>query len=130
MTEKRVKLAKMPDEGRKKHAKNKTGFKKKSDAFLNQVPILGDKGVIYTTPQSGGNYYFRTWIPDEKKYVRTSLRTSNLDQAIKLGEDQMLGILSKINSGHKVFGLSWGELCEDWLVFQQEHETNKCLSWI
>ena len=42
--------------GRKKHAKPKKGFKTKSDAFLNQVPILGGKGVIYTTPQSGGNY--------------------------------------------------------------------------
>ena len=57
---------------RPKHAKNKTGFKTKSDAYLNQVPILGDKGVIYTTPQSGGNYYFRTWIPEEKKYYRKS----------------------------------------------------------
>ena len=91
---------------RPKHAKNKTGFKTKSDAYLNQVPILGDKGVIYTTPQSGGNYYFRTWIPEEKKYYRKSLRTNDLDQAIKLGENEMLGILSKINTGHRVFGLS------------------------
>jgi len=37
---------------RPKHSKNKTGFKTKSDAYLNQVPILGDKGVIYTTPST------------------------------------------------------------------------------
>ncbi|MFW2330817.1 MAG: hypothetical protein ACN4E2_00755 [Nitrospinota bacterium] len=54
---------------RPKHAKNKTGFKTQSDSYLNQVPILGDKGVIYTTPQSGGNYYFRTWIPEEKNSI-------------------------------------------------------------
>lgn len=105
---------------RPKHAKNKTGFKTKSDAYLNQVPILGDKGVIYTTPQSGGNYYFRTWIPEEKKYYRKSLRTNDLDQAIKLGENEMLGILSKINTGHRVFGLSFGDMCEDWLQHQQD----------
>ena len=103
-----------------KHAKAKKGFKTKSDAYLNQVPILGDKGVIYTTPQSGGNYYFRTWIAEERKYVRKSLRTSDLDQAIKLGENEMLGILSQLNTGHKVFGLSWGECCEDWLEHQSD----------
>jgi len=95
-----------------KHSKPKTGFKTKSDSFLNQVPILGDKGVIYTTPQSGGNYYFRTWISEEKKYYRKSLRTADLDAAIKLGENEMLGILSKINTGHRVFGVSvsWSKL--------------------
>ena len=105
---------------RPKHAKKKTGFKTKSDAYLNQVPILGDKGVIYTTPQSGGNYYFRTWIPEEKKYYRKSLRTNDLDQAIELGENEMLGILSKINTGHRVFGLSLRDMCEDWLQRQQD----------
>ena len=54
---------------RKKHEKSKRGFKQTSDAFLNQVEILGGKGVIYTTPYSNGNYYFRTWIKDEKKYI-------------------------------------------------------------
>ena len=60
---------------RKKHEKSKRGSKQTSDAFLNQVEILGGKGVIYTTPYSNGNYYFRTWIKDEKKYIRKSLRT-------------------------------------------------------
>ena len=32
----------------------------------------------------------------------------------------MLGILSKINTGHRVFGLSFGDMCEDWLQHQQD----------
>jgi homospermidine synthase len=67
---------------RLKHAKNKTGFKVKSGAYLNQVPILRDKSVIYTIPQPGGNHYYRTWIPEEKRYYLKSLRTNDLDQAI------------------------------------------------
>lgn len=108
---------------RKKHAKKKTGFKKDSVAFLNQEPILGDKGMIYTTPDSGGNYYFRTWIKEEKKYYRKSLRTTNRTEAIQLGETEAIGIMSKINTGHKVFGLAWDELCQDWLKHQDDRVT-------
>ena len=69
----------------KKHAKPKTGYKEQSKAFLNQYDILGGKGMIYTTPQSNGNYYFRTWIAEERKYVRKGLRTKILEDAIKEG---------------------------------------------
>jgi len=113
----------------RKHAKKKTGFKKDSVAFLNQVAILGDKGMIYTTPDSGGNYYFRTWIAAEKKYFRKSLRTTNRTEAIQLGETEAIGIMSKIKTGHKVFGLSWDELCQDWLEFQGDRvSTNRITS--
>jgi integrase len=105
---------------RTKHKKEKRGYKTKSNAFLNQVPILGGKGVIYTTPESNGNYYFRTWIPEEKRYVRIGLRTKDVDVAIKKGDNEMLGILTKLNQGHKVFGVSWGEVCDDFLKHQQE----------
>lgn len=104
----------------KKHAKPKTGYKEQSKAFLNQHDILGGKGMIYTTPQSNGNYYFRTWIAEERKYVRKGLRTKILEDAIKKGEDEMLGILTKLNSGHTIFGISWGDVCRKFLEHQQE----------
>ena len=111
---------------RKKHEKSKKGFKQTSDAFLNQVEILGGKGVIYTTPYSNGNYYFRTWIKDEKKYIRKSLRTKILDDAITMGENEMLGIMTKIKQGHKVFGVTFGELCDDFLQHTQSRvDTNR-----
>ena len=34
--------------------------------------------MIYTTPHSNGNYYFRTWVAEEKKYVRKGLKTKVL----------------------------------------------------
>ncbi|HJO74484.1 MAG TPA: hypothetical protein QGH84_04660, partial [Rhodospirillales bacterium] len=111
---------------RPKHQKPRRGYKTQSKSFLNQVPILGDKGMIYTTPQSNGNYYFRTWIGEEGKYYRVGLRTKNEIDAIKLGEGEMLDILSKIKQGHKIFGSGWGELCEEFLVRQQKRvDTNK-----
>lgn len=108
---------------RRKHFKKKTGFKKESSQYLNQAPILGDKGTIYTTPDSGGNYYFRTWISEEKKYFRKSLRTTNRTEVIQLGETEAIGTMSKIKTGHKVFGLGWDELCQDWLEFQGNRVT-------
>jgi len=104
----------------KKHAHPKTGFKTESKAFLNQHDILGGKGMIYTTPASNGNFYFRTWIAEEKKYVRKGLRTKVLEDAIKKGEDEMLGILTKLNTGHTIFGIGWGDVCRKFLEHTQE----------
>ena len=50
----------------KKHEKPKRGFKDtNSKSYLDQHPILGDKGMIYITPYSNGKWYFRTWIAEE-----------------------------------------------------------------
>jgi hypothetical protein len=81
---------------------------KDSKAYLNQQPIYGGKAVIYTTPASNGIYQFRCWISEEKKYYRKTLQTRSKTEAIRLGEEEMLGILTKVRSGHKIFGLSWG----------------------
>ena len=58
---------------RKKHAKPRQGFKEEnSKSYLDQHPILGDKGMIYITPYSNGKWYFRTWIAEENKYKEIS----------------------------------------------------------
>ncbi len=97
-----------------------------SSAYLRQELIYGGKAVIYTTPDSNGIYQFRCWIAEEKKYFRKTLRTRSQTEAIRLGEEEMLGILTKVKSGHKIFGLSWGELCEGFLEHSMERvETNR-----
>ena len=40
------------------HAHPETEFKNDSKAFLNQLDILGSKGMIYTTPASKRKFYF------------------------------------------------------------------------
>lgn len=93
-----------------------------SSAYLNQIPIYGGKAVIYTTPASNGIFQFRCWIPEEKKYFRKTLRTRIREEAIRLGEEEMLGVLTKVKTGHKIFGHSWGELCEEFLEYTKERE--------
>ena len=96
------------------------GYKKDAKSYQNQVPILGGKGMLYTTPYSNGNYYFRTYIVDERKDYRVSFKTKILGDAIKMGETEMLEILNKQSQGHKVFGKSWGELCNEFIKHNQD----------
>jgi integrase len=94
-----------------------------SKSFLNQEPIFGGRGYIYTTTASNGTYQFRTWVQSEKHYFRKSLRTKIKADAIKLGEDLMVSILYKVQHGHKISGFSWGELCQDFLAHQRVRVT-------
>ena len=106
---------------RKKHAKPRKGFKTEdSSAYLDQHPILGDKGMIYITPYSNGKWYFRTWISEEGKYLRKSLRTTDKQDAIRLAEQEYLNVYATIQKGHKVFGLKWSELCEEFIQHKQQ----------
>ena len=103
---------------RKKHAKPRTGFKTDgSSAYLEQHEILGGKGMVYITPYSNGNWYFRTWISEEGKYLRKSLRTKNKKDAIALAEKEYLKVYATLDKGFKIFGLNFTELCEEYKTF-------------
>ena len=54
-------------------------------------------------------------------FVRTKLK----NEAIKKGEEEMLDILTKIKNGHKIFGMSWGELCKSFLDYSKERVDTK-----
>lgn len=86
----------------------------------NTYEILGGKAIIYTTLKSGGNYYVRMRLTLEKKYLRKSLRTTDLDTAIQRAEDFVLQTLSDINSGKKMFGMTLGELVEEYLEYRKD----------
>ena len=97
-----------------------------SKTYQDQVPILGDKAIIYTTPKSGGNYALRMWIPEEQHYYRKSLRTKILNDAITLAEQEVLLIMTKIRNGHKISGSSWSDICELFLDHQADRaKTNR-----
>tara|TARA_B100001123_G_C15261381_1_gene1006715 strand:+ start:275 stop:1531 length:1257 start_codon:yes stop_codon:yes gene_type:complete len=106
---------------RKKHAKPRTGFKTEgSSSYLDQQEILGGKGMIYITPYSNGKWYFRTWVSEEGKYLRKSLRTTNKKDAINLAEKEYLKVYATIDRGFKIFGLKFAEMCDEYLVLRQE----------
>src|SRR6056300_1395987 len=68
----------------------------------NEIDILGDKAVIYLNDFDV--WQFRCWISEEKKYVRKSLKTKDLTQAVALAEDTYIQLASRVRSGEKIFG--------------------------
>jgi len=79
--------------------------------------VLGDKGEIYRMPRSGNVFQIRIWLPDERKYLRRSLKTSDLETARIRAEKLIFEIYSDVAAGKKMFGVSLGELVDlflDW----------------
>ena len=87
---------------------------KKTDAEW----LLGDRGEIYRMPRSGAVYQCRIWVPDERKYLRRSLKTTDYETAKQRGEKLILQTLSDVHSGKKLFGISLGELVDLFLEWR------------
>ena len=51
----------------------------KSAFIVEEHDVLGGKAKVLRTAQSGKIYQLRMWVPDEKKYVRETLRTRDLE---------------------------------------------------
>lgn len=93
---------------------------KTSKSFKEQHEILGGKGVVYRTTQNGDFWQFRTWIPEEKKYFRRSLKTRDFSTALRRGEEECFEIWARLKNGTKIFGITWNELVEEYLKFQRQ----------
>ena len=82
--------------------------------------ILGGKGKVFRVPNSGDVYQFQMWISEEKKYLRKSLKTKDLETAMKRGEDLYLQTYSDVRSGRKLFGITLQELSDAYLKWREE----------
>ena len=60
------------------------------------------------------------WAPDEKKSVRETLKTSDLDTALERGEKRTLEIYVNVKAGKKIFGVRLGELVGEYHEYRQE----------
>ena len=86
--------------------------------FKDNVEIYGGKGFVHKLPTSK-YWYFRTWIVEEEKHLRQSLRTTDLDEAIDRAEKLYIEVRNKVQHGIKYFGISFAELGKDYLDYQQ-----------
>ena len=82
--------------------------------------VLGGKAIIYRTLQSGENYYIRMRLTRERKYLRHSLKTPDLDTAIQRAEDFVLQTLADVRSGKKMFGITLGQLVDEYLEYRKD----------
>ena len=82
--------------------------------------LLGGKGQIFRVNQSGDVWQLRMWIPEEKKYLRKSLKTRDFDTAKERGEKLIFETFSDVASGRKIFGVSLQELINAFLDWRQK----------
>lgn len=81
----------------------------KKDAF----DILGKKVKIYRTASKV--WQLQIWVPEEKRYVRESLRTEDKEIAIKKAEDRFVFYRSKVLQQEKIFSVAANEMRDRYL---------------
>jgi len=82
--------------------------------------IFGGKAIVLRTKQSGDVWQFRMWVSEEAKYIRKTLKTRDLETAIKRAEEEYLKAYSDIASGKKLFGITLEELIGIYINYRNE----------
>ncbi|MEE2662405.1 MAG: hypothetical protein VYB39_05200 [Pseudomonadota bacterium] len=100
--------------------------RKKTGSFTSEEhDILDGKAQISrVVERSGDVWQFRMWVAEEKKYIRRSLKTRDFVTAKKRAEDIVFETMSDISTGRKIFGITLGELVQQYLVWRQEDVDN------
>jgi hypothetical protein len=94
--------------------------KSKPAVIYDVHEIFGGEAKIYKVDASGDVWQFRMWIAEEKKYVRKSLKTRDLKTAIERGKTLYLEMYSDVRTGKKIFGITVGELVEQYVEWRRE----------
>tara|TARA_B100000767_G_C19644255_1_gene483907 strand:- start:542 stop:895 length:354 start_codon:yes stop_codon:yes gene_type:complete len=95
-------------------------IRKSKGTWTNQNHDILGKAQIYRVLASGDVWQFRMWIPDEKKYVRKTLRTKDLETAISRAKKEVFNIHSDVSSGRKLFGINLQSLVDAFLEWRQK----------
>lgn len=96
----------------------------KSKALKNEKTysqsIGGGRGELYLQGNRSPVYQVRVWLPEERKYLRKSLKTRDLETAVQRADDLVFETYANIAAGKKFFGLTLGELCQKYLDYRWE----------
>ncbi len=99
-------------------AKNRADGKK--SFYEDEREIMGGRAKVIRTRQSGEVWQLRMWVSGEGKYLRESLKTTDLETAVSRAETRYLQIYSDIKTGRKIFGITLGELVKAYISKRQE----------
>ncbi len=91
-----------------------------SKSFTEQHSVLDGSAIVYRTPQSGDMYQFRTWLPDERKYYRRSLKTRDLETAKAKAISEYVAVRQRVDNGLPMFTITFGKLVDLYLEHQDE----------
>ena len=86
-----------------------------SKFYTAEVDICDGAVKLIRTKQSGDVWQMRCWIHAEKKYIKKSLRTKDLDSAKTKGRELYYTMMGKVSAGQKLFTITAKELVERYL---------------
>lgn len=92
----------------------------KKSFYDDEREVMGGRAKILRTRQSGQVWQFRMWVADEAKYLRESLKTTDLETAINRAETRYLQIYSDLKTGRKIFGITLSELVKAYIARRED----------
>jgi integrase len=79
------------------------------------------KGLIYRREDSdAGVWYFRMFLSDEKRYIRKSLKTTDIREAKEFAEDELVNILSKQKAGQPIIACTFTEAVREFQLHDEK----------
>lgn len=93
---------------------------RRSTAQHSHRDILDGAAKLFLKENSGDVWQFQMWIPEEKRHLRRTLKTTDLTTALSRGTDLYLETYSDIKTGRKIFGITLQELVDAYLKWRQE----------
>jgi len=79
------------------------------------------KATIYRRGDvENSSWFFRIHLTDEKRHYRKSLRTTDRREAIQLAHDEIINVLSKVQTGQKILAVSVFDLLRKYRLHLDE----------
>lgn len=102
----------------KKKTKRKTKQIQHPFEMLELHELYEGDVLVYRGSRSGKWWQFRTWISSEKKYIKQTLKTKDLEIAKERAKEKYFDIQTRLRGGGKVFDSHFRELADEYLKYQ------------
>ena len=100
----------------------------KSKYIIEEHPIVDGIGKVVRTRHTGDTYHCFFYVKDEKKWMRKTLGTKRLDEAMEKGRKLIFQTLAKIDIGERVFAKTYKDVIDEHLDWKQKRADGKFIT--
>lgn len=83
---------------------------------LDAYEVLNYPILLYRRQDSGNVWQYRIWVKEQHKYIRSSSRTENRDEAEKLAIKRFIETGIKKEQNIPIFNKAFGDLAREWIA--------------
>jgi len=100
----------------------------KAKYIIEEHPILDGTGKVVRTAHTGLTYHCFFYVKDERKWVRKSLHTKHLGEALDAGRKLMYQTFARIDIGEKIFAKTIGDVVAEFIKDKQQEADAKMIT--